>query len=167
MTARSKIWLADLTYTQQTISSDVMPAAVGCIATYTERYLKTNPEVRIFKFPERLAEALESDTPHVVGFSNYAWNEDLSTQFARVIKEKRPLVITVFGGPNYPTVASEQEAFLRQYAMIDFYIVKEGEVAFAKLVEADRVLLDIFCIIQSFGDDHMHHPERQRRVRAW
>lgn len=126
MAVGSKIWLADLTYTQQTISSDVMPAAVGCIATYTEKYLSSKPEVRIFKFPDQLALALQEDTPHVIGFSNYAWNEDLSISFARVIKQKRPTVITVFGGPNYPTDPVEQEAFLRRYPMIDFYVVKEG-----------------------------------------
>lgn len=136
MTGRTKIWLADLTYTQQTISSDVMPAAVGCVATYAATHLRPEPEIRVFKLPERLAEALEHDTPDVIGLSNYAWNEDLSSQFARVIKARRPKVVTVFGGPNYPTVAAEQEAFLRAHPMVDFYVVKEGEIAFAKLVEA-------------------------------
>ena len=140
MPVQTKIWLADLTYTQQTISSDVMPAAVGCIATYTEKYLHSNPEIRIFKFPDKLARALETDTPHVIGFSNYAWNEDLSTQFARVIKQKLPHVVTVFGGPNYPTEVDEQELFLRNYPMIDFYIIKEGEAAFAQLVESLQLL---------------------------
>ena len=37
---------------------------------------------------------------------------------------------------------------------------------FAELVEADGVLLDIVRILQSFSDDYMHHPERQRRVRT-
>lgn len=161
MTVRAKIWLADLTYTQQTISSDVMPAAVGCIATYAEKYLRSSPEIRIFKMPEKLAEALEKDTPHVIGFSNYAWNEDLSTQFARVIKRKRPEVVTIFGGPNYPTEAAEQESFLRAYPMIDFYIVKEGEVAFSKLLEAleacdfnkDLVPENLFSVHRITGDD--------------
>ena len=133
------IWLADLTYDQQTISSDVMPAAVGCIATYAEKWVRSKPNIRIFKFPKTLAEALKTETPDVIGFSNYCWNEDISTQFARVIKMKRPQVITVFGGPNYPVELLEQEAFLRHYPMIDFYIVKEGEVAFAKLIEALEV----------------------------
>ena len=32
-----KIWLADLTYTQQSIASDVVPAAIGMIAEYAEK----------------------------------------------------------------------------------------------------------------------------------
>ena len=31
-----KIWLSDLTYTQQTISSDVVPATIGMLAEYLE-----------------------------------------------------------------------------------------------------------------------------------
>ena len=84
-----RVWLCDLTYTQQTISSDVMPAAVGCIATYAQKKLGDRIEVRLFKFPEKLARALaDSPPPHVIGFSNYIWNRDLSSEFARVIKAK-------------------------------------------------------------------------------
>ena len=35
-----KIWLVDPTYTQQQISSESMPAAIGGIATFTEKHLK-------------------------------------------------------------------------------------------------------------------------------
>ncbi len=133
----AEIWLCDLTYTQQTIASDIMPAAVGCIATYTEKLLGDAARTRIFKFPEKLVAALESEpAPRAIGFSNYAWNEDLSAEFARVIKRHRPEVVTIFGGPNYPNAASEQEAFLRRYPQIDFYVVKEGEIGFARLIEA-------------------------------
>lgn len=173
MPIRTKVWVADLTYTQQTISSDVMPAAVGCIATYAEKYLRSHPEIRIFKMPEKLAEALEKDTPHVIGFSNYAWNEDLSTQFARVIKHKRPQVVSIFGGPNYPTETAEQESFLRAYPMIDFYIVKEGEVAFAKLVEAleacdfnkDLVPENLFSVHRITGDGRFIAASTMERIK--
>ena len=113
------VFICDLTYTQQTISSDIMPAAVGCVATYAERELGESVRIELFKFPEALIEALESGArPRAIGFSNYAWNEDLSTQFARVIKANRPEVVTIFGGPNYPTNAREQERFLRGYLLL-------------------------------------------------
>jgi radical SAM superfamily enzyme YgiQ (UPF0313 family) len=131
------VFLCDLTYTQQTISSDVIPAAVGCIATYAERALGGRVNVEIFKFPEKLIEALEGGVkPRIIGFSNYCWNEDLGTEFARVIKSKHPQIVTVFGGPNYPTNAAEQEQFLRRYPQIDFYVAKEGEIGFTSLIEA-------------------------------
>jgi radical SAM superfamily enzyme YgiQ (UPF0313 family) len=131
------IYLCDLTYSQQTISSDVIPAAVGCLATYAERELGGRVHFELFKLPEALIQALENDPlPRAIGFSNYCWNEDLGTQFAKVVKLKYPQIVTIFGGPNYPTTAAEQERFLRAYPQIDFYVAKEGEIAFAKLIEA-------------------------------
>lgn len=49
------IWLADLTYTQQTIAADVMPNAIGCIATFTETQVPLSQPIRLFKYPEALA----------------------------------------------------------------------------------------------------------------
>ncbi len=41
-----KIWLVDPTYTQQQISSESMPSAVGGIATFTEKNVKLNSNIR-------------------------------------------------------------------------------------------------------------------------
>jgi radical SAM superfamily enzyme YgiQ (UPF0313 family) len=131
------IYLCDLTYSQQTISSDVIPAAVGCLASYAESKLNGRIQIEIFKLPETLIQALETGPiPRAIGFSNYCWNEDLGTQFAQAIKVKYPGVVTIFGGPNYPNTGPEQERFLRAYPQIDFYVLKEGEIGFTKLVEA-------------------------------
>ena len=61
------IWLADLTYTQQQISSESMPSAIGGIATYTEQNLCLKKPIRIFKYPEVLIESLET----ICGILNY------------------------------------------------------------------------------------------------
>lgn len=137
MATSAAIWLCDLTYTQQTIASDVMPMAVGSIGAYTRAHVSPAPVVRLFKYPEALARALDEDgPPDVIGFSNYIWNLNLSASFAAVIKRHHPGVVTVLGGPNFPTTGGEQEAFVRGLPMIDFYIAKEGEVAFARLISA-------------------------------
>ena len=147
------VWLVDLTYTQQTIAADVIPNAVGGIATYTEKAANLLAPVRIFKYPERLAEALaESGPPSVIGFSHYVWNADLSYAFARVLKDRSPSTVVVFGGPNYPTNEDEQTAWLRSHTAVDFYLVKEGEVAFATLVAA---LMETACDVEAV---------RQRRL---
>lgn len=170
----ARVFLCDLTYTQQTISSDVMPAAIGCIATYAERELGERVTIEIFKFPEKLIAALEAgEPPAVIGFSNYAWNEDLGTQFAKVIKSRYPSVVTVFGGPNYPTTLAEQERFLRNYPQIDFYVVKEGEIGFTRLIEAliaaefrpDAVPLDVPSVHRVTRDGQFHAAPTIARIR--
>lgn len=168
------VWLCDLTYTQQTISSDVMPAAVGCLATYAERTLGEQIQTEIYKFPEELIAALENGpVPDVLGFSNYCWNEDLSTEIARVVKKKHPEIVSVFGGPNYPESADEQEAFLRRYPQIDFYVYKEGEIAFCNLLEkliladcvAGEVPNDLESIHRIVADGTFHRGKTAARLR--
>lgn len=131
-----KIWLADLTYTQQTIASDVVPASIGMIAEYVEATLPGNVEFRLFKYPENFGEAFETDRPDIVGFSCYVWNSSLSLAFAKEVKELFPDTLVVFGGPNFPVDPDEQRAALQATPWVDFFIVKEAEHAFAKLVQA-------------------------------
>jgi len=134
---RPRIFLCDLTYTQQTIASDVMPAAVGGIASYLLQEIPA-VDVKLFKYPEQLISVLESlnseSVPHLIGFSNYVWNCNLSLGFAKAIKARFPSVVIVFGGPNLAYDSAEQEQFLRHNPVIDFHVVKEGETAFCNLV---------------------------------
>ena len=130
-----KIWLADLTYTQQSIASDVVPAGIGMIAEYAEKKIPNLDRIKLFKFPENLSEELSKSTPDLIGFSNYIWNSSLTDAFIHRIKEERPDLPTVVGGPNFPTDKDEQKKYLQDRPWIDFYIVKEGEHAFKTLVE--------------------------------
>lgn len=136
-TTALRIWLADLTYTQQQISAELIPQAIGGIATFTEARCGIGTPIRLFKYPEALAAAMsEGEFPDVIGFSNYVWNTNLSLAFARRLHALSPKTVVVFGGPHYPIVAAEQEAYLRANPEIDFYIIKEGEAAFANLTAA-------------------------------
>lgn len=137
-----RIWLADLTYTgeNQSLGADTFPLGVGNIASYTESQFSLNHPIRLFKYPEKVAKALEEGTPpDIIGFSNYIWNSRLSLAIAQCIKEAHPDTIIIFGGPNYPIHKPEQEDFLRKNPQIDFYILHEGEMAFVKLL---KILLD-------------------------
>lgn len=132
-----RVWLCDLTYTQQTIAADTMPLGVACIATYTDRQLGLKHPVRVFKYPEKLAEALANEPyPHVIGFSNYCWNTRLGQLFAQLLRRRFPDIVIVCGGPHYPVDAAEQAAYLAARPEIDFYVAKEGEKAFAGLIAA-------------------------------
>ena len=74
-----KVWLCDLTYTQQAISADHIPQAVGGIATFTEKQVNLAHPIRIFKYPKKLAEELADE--YSAGMSNtencYALSEKL------------------------------------------------------------------------------------------
>src|SRR5437016_10214033 len=92
-----KVWLADLTYTQQQISAELIPQAIGGIATFTESRHAFAQPIRLFKYPEALAAAMgECLFPDVIGFSNYVWNTNLALAFARRIRTLSPKTAIVF-----------------------------------------------------------------------
>ena len=56
----NKIWLCDLTYTQQVLSSDVMPTAIAGIGTYVLKHLKPIPKIEIInKTPKIIVESIQ------------------------------------------------------------------------------------------------------------
>jgi len=129
------LWLADLTHTQQQLAAELIPYGVGCIAANLENSFKFPQPIRIFKYPEVLIEAIESDgIPDVVGFSNYVWNTNLASEIAIRIKQLKPEVTIVFGGPNYPVQSEDRREYLECRPEIDFYVVFEGEITFANLL---------------------------------
>jgi radical SAM superfamily enzyme YgiQ (UPF0313 family) len=130
------IWLCDLTYTQQTLASDIMPNAIGCIAAYANKILGNHLRFKLFKRPEVLAEWLQTKPmPQMIGFSNYAWNGNLALQIAQAIKRERPEIPLVLGGPNYPLGLDNRKNYVQAHSYIDYFVIKEGEVAFTDLLQ--------------------------------
>ncbi|WP_371225809.1 B12-binding domain-containing radical SAM protein [Roseovarius sp. 2305UL8-3] len=133
------VFLADLAHTTRTVVSDSVPYGIGNLATYASAYSDVeNLEIRLFRDPFKLRDALINDQPDVLGLSNFTWNFRLSLEYARFAKEHCPAVVTLMGGPNFPLDAPSQERVLRnEMASIDVNVVGntyEGEAAFLNLV---------------------------------
>ncbi len=129
------IYLADLTHTGQSIASNIFPLAIGLLASYINEVYGPKYEMELFKYPHDLNNALQKQMPDIIGFSNYSWNCQLSYQFAKRIKKISPETAVVFGGPNYGLTDPEIQDFWSRFPELDFYIIKEGEIAFVKLLE--------------------------------
>ena len=99
------IWFADLTHTAQGISAATFPLGISFVYSYAKKIFGKEFNFDLFKFPSHLDEALNKQLPTVLSFSNYSWNLELSYKFASVVKQRNPNVVTIFGGPNFPTVA--------------------------------------------------------------
>lgn len=170
-----RIWLCDLTYTQQAVSAETMPQAVAGLVTHAMTVMDFERAPQIFKFPEDLARALETHgAPDVIGFSHYIWNAHLSTGVARVVKAQFPNTVVVMGGPHYPLLRSDQVEFWHQRlaGAVDFYIDGEGEAAFADLLlhlnsrPASEVLATtpgVHCL--SADGSEVHTPRPRTRIR--
>lgn len=156
------LYLADLTYVQQGLQSEIMPNAVACVGAYANKMLGDEIEVHIFKRPDKFISAVRERKPDIVGFSNYAWNHALSFAFAKALKAYSPNTIAIFGGPNYPLEQDRQAAFLRDHPEMDFYVVKEGEIAFASLVGS--LIAGNFDLDADYDIPSVHHIGKGGRV---
>ena len=130
-----QIWFSDLTHTAQGVSAATFPLGVSYVMSYAKSKLGNDFAFSLFKFPNQLEEAIRSHSPEILCFSNYSWNFELAYKFASIAKERSSDLITVFGGPNFPTTNDEKLSFLDQRPNIDFYVELEGELGFVDLVE--------------------------------
>ena len=130
-----KIFLCDFTYDTVTLSVDGFPLNVGYIASYAKMKFKEKVEIRLFKYIEKLEEALETSIPDVIGFANYAWNRQINKEISRIFLEKNKNGLVVWGGPNFPADVESQESFFKKFPQIDIYVPIEGEIGFSNIIK--------------------------------
>src|SRR5499426_3181667 len=125
MTAR--VYLADLRHNfSGMLANDCMPLGVAYMKAVIDRDM---PEVesRLFAYPDRLWDALQTAPPDVLMLSNYMWNEWLSFHFAALAKRVSPQTLVVMGGPNICLEPERQLDYVRAHPEIDMYILGEGD----------------------------------------
>jgi len=130
---KPKVFIADLVHNQR-IHNYCAPLNVGYVAAAVEAAIgKGTVDLRLFKFPDVLIEALD-DKPTILALSNYDWNVNLNKVIIGHARAKNPDVFVVMGGPNIRRGEEGARQFLVEHPEIDAYVVKEGEEAFANLV---------------------------------
>ncbi len=153
---KAKIYLADLVHNYIGRGPFMFPINIGYMKAYIKKIHGDDLEVRLFKYPNKLIEAIERDPPNILGLSNYTWNENLNNKILHNSKKKFSDIITIMGGPNvnmYPQIGHDEVEkndsgsltnFLKQRSALDFYVTLQGEPGFLNLVnrylESDRSL---------------------------
>ena len=140
------ILIADLTHTgSKSYSPNLMPYPIGCIKSYLLEYSKHSSKlsVEIFKDPQKFIDAFFDKRPTAVGFGNYVWNLELSTDLAKEIKSLNPNTLIVFGGPNFPLENKQREEWLRKRPFVDIYVVGDGEKSFTEIIDTRYETHDI------------------------
>lgn len=134
MNAPVLVYLADLSHEGIRLATESFPYNVGLVASYAKKHLGADVEFRLFKYVNRLCNAIRDRPPDILGCSNYVWNSNLSEWVLGFAKRIHPGVVTVQGGTNYPFHAAGQLEFLSRHPHTDFYVYYEGEVAFLNLL---------------------------------
>ena len=106
------------------------------------RYLKANlrelaPATEIIEFtiderPVDMAEAILARNPAIVGLGVYIWNQDPLEQVARIVRQLRPDLPIVLGGPE--VICAADLPPIAEYA--SHIVAGEAEVAFYELCTA-------------------------------
>jgi radical SAM superfamily enzyme YgiQ (UPF0313 family) len=114
-----------------------LPYSIALLQTYVQKF-SPNPGRYEFMTPLykriRIADAVEQlKDADIIGFSTYVWNGRISLEIARRLKELKPGIIIMFGGPHVP---DQPEAFMRANPQIDLAVHNEGEITFLKLLES-------------------------------
>lgn len=131
---KDKIFLCDLTHTGINIANENIPLNIGFLSSYANTIFEKQYEFLLFKYPEKLQEALKKDIPSIIGFSNYVWNDSLNEYFCKYVKSINEDTLTVKGGPNFPLGDEDRILYLREHCYTDFYIPFEGEEAFVNFL---------------------------------
>ncbi|MBF0454439.1 MAG: radical SAM protein [Magnetococcales bacterium] len=85
--------------------------------------------------PEAMAADLLAQSPDVIAFSVYVWNQRETFLCARLIKQSHPAITLIMGGPQVSPIA---ESLLDQQDFIDIipYVTAPGETIFFHLIMA-------------------------------
>ncbi len=126
-----------------------MPAIILCTlnakyihASLGLRYLLANMddlrdqtalrEFTIARKPQELVDELLALEPRVIGFGVYIWNVTQTCEVVRLLKEQRPDIKLVLGGPEVSHEVDEQQIV----RLADHVITGWGDVSFPKLCRA-------------------------------
>ena len=133
--SKINVFLADLDHNYKTPLINTMPYAVGLIASYAKKIYGDKINIRIFKKPEKIYEALKKERCDILGCSVQVWRSNLSHWACRVAKKNNPNVITVLGGPDFAKIHDLKIKYFKKYDYIDIRVAFEGEIAFSNIIK--------------------------------
>ena len=135
MTKKCIIYLADLVHNYRGKGPFTFPINIGYISAYAKDKFGDKVDIRLFKFPLNLIHEIQREKPDIVGFGNYTWNLDLNSKLIDYIKSISKDILTIFGGPNYPSEKVEIDNYIRDNKNLDFYVLFQGEVGFSNIIK--------------------------------
>ena len=148
-------------------NQNYLPYSLGLLQTFAQRYAK-NIDMFEFLLPiyKRIPIQVAVNnllTTDIIFFSNYVWNTKISLEIARQIKQKRPEVLIIFGGPNIPD--EKINDFLQLNSFVNITCHGEGELIFTHILE--HYLDEHWTRIPSISfineeGDVVNNPKRER-----
>ena len=133
-----RVVLGDLSYhNRHTRRTGLVPLNIGYIASYVAKKFAGSVELSLHKDPKAFLDDVMNKKPDIIGLSFYYWNTNLNKEItARVRGLYGSEPVIVWGGPSVDSNHSEQTLLFKRFPEVDAYVVNEGELGFAAVVEA-------------------------------
>jgi radical SAM superfamily enzyme YgiQ (UPF0313 family) len=129
------IFLADLVH-DYLPGNYIVPLNIGYLASYLNEKFGAQVNITLFKSPAKIFDAIKNESDlHIVGFSNYSWNQELNHHLMKRVHAKFPETVICSGGPHIRTEREGIFGHLKKYNFLDYYCMFEGEVPLGNLVE--------------------------------
>lgn len=132
-----KIFMGDMVHNLTGEYQYTFPLGVGLIGEYVKKHYPQEIEIRYFKSPELVIEAIRAENPDIVGLSYYIWNNNLNNLVFDIAKRHNPNILTIGGGPNITNLNCHQKGLQRFFAMArncDVYVLNQGENGFLQII---------------------------------
>ena len=110
------------------------PYSVGCVWAYANTHTEVQNNFKLKDFfirkedPQSIVDSLQD--PKLFGFASYVWNINFNLKLAKMVKDRYPECVILFGGPSVP---ESDEAWLLKHPFIDYAVYLEGELVFYQL----------------------------------
>ena len=122
-------------------NQNYLPLSVGMLQAYVQKYISCPDKIE-FLMPIYSRTQVETAVKNlleaqVVFVSVYVWNMRISLEIAKALKNKKPEVLIIFGGPHVP---NKDDEFLKKHPFIDLACHGEGEqvaLNFGKLLDRE------------------------------
>jgi putative methyltransferase len=113
-----------------------LPYSVGALWSYAiqdERIANNYKPTFIFKRQAITSLMKEINNPDIAMFSCYLWNWEYNKHVAKLIKEKYPNCLIIFGGPQVTNKPLEKN-FFKEHPYVDTIVNGEGEIAIQEIL---------------------------------
>ena len=141
-----KVLLGDVRHHTVGVHSTYVPVGIGYIATYFEKMLEPQAfEIKLLTHPDDALDLIDKWKPDILGLSSYIWNSNLSYRICEYAKEKNEKILTILGGPEFPsgtgahsfsqTIKKNCLNYLQEKPCIDYYCYADGETGFNSCVQ--------------------------------
>ena len=142
-----------------------LPYSSGVVWSYIKNnpIIKKNYQLKDWFFARDNASNIinKIENPDILLFSCFMWNWNLNCEIAKVIKERYPNCLIIYGGQHQP-LSDRNKGFFKKYPYIDILIHGEGEETVEKILLKSDNLKEIIGITLNLNNKEFITPSRKR-----